>query len=255
METQNVGYICMMKFRYILMVLVVAALVTACRKDLNDDDKPIAEFIQPDTANLTFYDTIPFKVQFTDNKNLLSYRLALTYITSTTPNTDSAKVKPYNVTWIGNIDGGSDFTTDIKIHIADTALSGQYRAIINCIDESGNQSASDTVLLYIVNTTDTIKPEISVVYPAVNQQYNPTDSLNVLALATDPSNVIYYSVTVIDSVGTQKAFRENNLNTGGYSIDENIGINAFSSGTYNVIIFVRDAYFNATLTTIPIVIN
>jgi hypothetical protein len=244
-----------MKFRYILTVLVMAALVSACRKDLNDDDKPVAEFIQPDTANLTFYDTIPFTVHLTDNKELLSYRLALTYVASADLNTDSAKVKPFNVTWIGDIEGGSDFTTDIKIHIADTALSGQYRAIINCIDESGNQSASDTVILYIVNTIDTIKPELDVVYPATNQQYASTDSLNVLALATDPSNIIYYSITLADSVGTQKAFREKDLNIGGYSIDEMIGLNALTPGTYNVIVFVRDAYFNATIVTVPIVIN
>jgi hypothetical protein len=237
------------------MCFVLAAVVAACRKDLNDEDKPVAEFIQPDTTNLTFYDTIPFKVQFTDNKELLGYRLTLTYVTSGDLNTDSAKVKPFNITWIGNIAGGSDFTTDIKIHIADTALSGQYRAIINCVDESGNQSASDTVLLYIVNPIDTIKPELDLVYPTNNQQYAPTDSLNVLALATDVSNVIYYSITVTDSVGTQKAFREKDLNTSGYSIDETIGLNALSAGTYNVIVFVRDAYFNATIVTIPIVIT
>jgi len=237
------------------MCFVLAAVVAACRKDLNDEDKPVAEFIQPDTTNLTFYDTIPFKVQFTDNKELLGYRLTLTYVTSGDLNTDSAKVKPFNITWIGNIAGGSDFTTDIKIHIADTALSGQYRAIINCIDESGNQSASDTVLLFIINPTDTIKPELDLVYPSANQQYTPTDSLNVLALATDVSNVVYYSITVADSVGTQKAFREKDLNTSGFSIDETIGLNAFTPGTYNVIVFVRDAYFNATIVTVPIVIN
>jgi len=237
------------------MCFVLAVVVAACRKDLNDEDKPVAEFIQPDTANLTFYDTIPFKVQFTDNKELLGYRLTLTYVTSGDLNTDSAKVKPFNITWIGNIAGGSDFTTDIKIHIADTALSGQYRAIINCIDESGNQSASDTVLLYIVNPIDTIKPELDLVYPTANQQYTPTDSLNVLALATDVSNVIYYSIIVADSVGTQKAFREKDLNTSGYSIDETIGLNALTAGTYNVIVFVRDAYFNTTIVTVPIVIN
>ena len=237
------------------MCFVLAAVVAACRKDLNDEDKPVAKFIQPDTANLTFYDTIPFTVHLTDNKELLGYRLTLTYVTSGTIDFTNAKAKPFNITWIGNIAGGSDFTTDIKIHITDTALSGQYRAIINCIDESGNQSASDTVLLYIVNPIDTIKPELDLVYPAANQQYASTDSLNVLALATDVSNVIYYSIIVADSVGTQKAFRENDLNTGGYSIDETIGLNALTPGTYNVTVFVRDAYLNATIVTVPIVLN
>lgn len=237
------------------MVLVATVLVSACRKDLNDEDKPVAEFIQPDTANLTFYDTIPFTIHCTDNKELLSYRLAMTYVTSGNIDYTNAKAKPFNITWIGDIAGGSDFTTDIKIHIADSALGGQYRAIINCVDESGNQSASDTVMLFIVNPIDTIKPEVDVVYPTDNQQYSPTDSLNVLALATDVSNVIYYSITVTDSLGAQKAFKENNINTSGYSIDEMIGLNALTAGTYNVIVFVRDAYFNATIVTIPIVIT
>lgn len=237
------------------MFLVVAALVAACRKDLNDDDKPIAKFTQPDTANLTYYDTIPFNIRCTDNKNLLSYRLALTYASSSNLDLTNAKAKPFNITWIGNIDGGSDFTGNINIAIADTALSGQYRAIINCIDESGNQSAGDTVLLFIVNPIDTIKPGLDVVYPSANQQYAPTDSLNVLALATDPSNLIYFSITVTDSLGVEKAVRENTLNTGGYSIDEMIGLNALTAGTYSVTVYVRDAYFNATIVTVPIVIN
>ena len=49
--------------------------------------------------------------------------------------------------------------------------------------------------------------------------------------------------------------RQKTINTGGYSIDEMIGVNALTPGTYNVTIFVRDAYFNATFTTIPIVIT
>lgn len=243
-----------MKFRLILTITLVAVLFAGCRKNLNDHEKPVAEFLSPDTNNLTFTDTLPFTVQFTDNKGLLSYKLTLTYADGGTLDTLYAKAKPYNLNWVGYIDG-EEFTQDFNFPIPDSALGGLYRAIVTCVDEAGFQSAGDTVLFNLLNFTDTILPDITVVSPTNNQQYTGVDSMNVLAAISDVSNVIYYSVTVTDTLNTVKSTTDEHVNTDSYSIDKMIGIANLNAGTYYVTLFVRDAYFNSRTIVIPIQIN
>lgn len=248
------AYICNMKFRLILTITIVAALFAGCRKNLNDHEKPVAEFLAPDTINLTFTDTLPFTVKFTDNKGLLSYKLSLTYAVGGTLDTLYAKAKPYNLNWIGYIDG-EEFTQDFNFPIPDSALGGLYRAIVTCVDEAGFQSAGDTVLFNLRNFTDTVLPEVDIALPAINQQYTAPDSINVLATVFDLSNVIYYSITVTDTLNTVKSSTDEHINVDSYSVDKMIGITNLNAGTYYVTLFVRDAYFNTRTIVIPIQIN
>jgi hypothetical protein len=236
----------------ILLVFAVLALLGACRKDLNDTEIPVAQFVFPAEDNLTFTDSLRFTTFFTDNENLIQYRLNISY-RGTNFDSTGAKVSPYKLTWLGNING-TEFIQPLTFLLPDTALSGNYLAVLNCVDESGKQSATDTVIFNIINTADTVKPFVIVQSPAEGQIVS-TDSLNVLAAIGDANNVIYYSVTLTDSIGTQRAQAASNINENSFPIDVMFGVAALPAGNYTVTITTRDAYYNFTLITIPIVIN
>jgi hypothetical protein len=247
-------YICKMKFRYILLFACVGLLFAACRKDLNDEEKPVAEFLQPDTNNLTFSDTIPLTVHFTDNKGLLAYRVAINYASTGTIDTTNAKVFPMSLTWIGDVEG-EEFTKEFTFFVTDSTLSGPYRAVVTCVDEAGKQSAPDTVLFNLRNLTDTIPPEITLALPANNQQYSTTDSLNVLASVYDANNVIYYAVSITDTAGVVKTQTSDNVDADAYTVDKMVGLAGLSPGAYYVTLYIRDAYFNNSAITVQIQIN
>jgi hypothetical protein len=247
-------YICKMKFRYILTITLVAALFAACRKDLNDEEKPVAEFLQPNTNNLTFSDTIPLTVYFTDDIGLLAYRVVLNYASTGAIDTTNAKVFPLSLIWIGDIEG-EEFTKDFTFFVTDSTLSGPYRAVVTCVDEAGKQSAPDTVLFNLRNLTDTVSPEITLTLPANNQQYAVTDSLNVLASVYDANNVIYYAVSITDTAGVVKSQTSGNIDADAYTVDKMIGLGGLSPGAYYVTLYIRDAYFNNSAITVQIQIN
>ncbi len=243
-----------MKFRLILTITLVAALFAACRKDLNDEEKPVAEFLQPNTNNLTFSDTIPLTVYFTDDKGLLAYRVVLNYASTGAIDTTNAKVFPLSLIWIGDAEG-EEFTKDFTFFVTDSTLSGPYRAVVTCVDEAGKQSEPDTVLFNLRNLTDTVLPEITLTLPANNQQYASTDSLNVLASVYDANNVIYYAVSITDTAGVVKSQTSGNIDADAYTVDKMIGLAGLSPGAYYVTLYIRDAYFNNSAITVQIQIN
>lgn len=212
----------------ILLVFVLLVLLGACRKDLNDTEKPVAQFLFPVEDNPTFTDSLNFTTLFTDNENLLQYRLNISY-RGTNFDSTGAKVSPYKLTWQGNI-SGTEFTQPLSFLLPDTALSGSYLAVLNCVDESGKQSATDSVIFNIINTADTVKPFVILQSPT-DGQIITTDSLNVLAAIGDANNVIYYNVTLTDSLGAQKAQAGSNINENSFPIDVMFGVATLPAAT------------------------
>lgn len=239
-----------MRFKaYIAIVIILLSVFASCRKDLHDDEKPVAEIINPTGG--TYTTTIPFQLSFTDNKNLAQYRLALTY-TGTYDSNDSAVVHPFNLVWVDAISNSVDSKL-LNITIPDTALSGPYRAILTCVDETGLESARDTALFTIKNTIDTISPGVTVTSPLSGSSY--TDSIYVSAAIFDPSKVVYYLIELKDNAGAIKSQLNKYINVDSYPIDEVIYTTGLSAGNYTLFITVRDAYYNTHTESIPIILN
>lgn len=241
-----------MKLRVLLVLGLTVGLITACRKDLNDNDIPTAEIIEP--QGQTYTDSISLKLNFTDNKNLLQYRVAFAYTDNIYDNLDTnAIARPFNYIYIDAIDGSSALK-QIKVAIPDSALTGNYRVLLNCIDEAGQISKNDTGYFYLINPVDTAAPEITNISPT-GGSYFTTDSTIVNALLVDPFKVTFYSVRLTDSTGTVKTSIQSYVNNSGFAIDNVLKWTALPTGNYTINITARDAYFNIRNITIPIYIQ
>ncbi len=232
-----------------LILVMCITMLSACRKDLNDDDKPMAEIVSPTGG--TFTDTIPFQLNFTDNKNLFQYRLEISF-TGAYDSNDSAVVKPFTLIWVDNISTSADSKL-LKIPVGDSIISGSYRAVLSCVDEAGLESIRDTVLFAIQNNGESTLPAINVTAPLLNTTYS--DSLNVSAVITDASKVVYYVVELKDSTTATKGQKSKYLNDVSYPVDEVFYTNTLPAGNYTILVTVRDAYYNVATTSIPIILN
>ena len=232
-----------------LYILLITTLFAACRKDLQDDDKPVAEIISPTGG--TFTDTIPFELNFSDNKNLFQYRLEVSY-TGIYDSNDSAVVTPFNYVWVDNLSNSND-SKQLKIAVRDSIVPGSYRAVLACVDEAGLESIRDTVLFTLQNNADAVIPTINVITPLPNAAFS--DSLIVSAVITDASKVVYYLVELKDSTTATKGQKSKYLNDVSYPVDEVFYTNTLPAGNYTIQITVRDAFYNVATTSIPIILN
>lgn len=241
-------YICTMRYSWYI-VLLLSVVVSACRKDLHDDNKPVAEIVSP--VGGTYSDTLSFQLNFNDNKNLFQYRLAISFA-GTYDTNDSAIAKPFNYVWIEKLDG-SAVTENLSIFISDSAATGPYRAVLTCVDEAGLESPADTILFTILNKVDNGLPDIAISSPTNGGDY--TDSLYVLALLTDQSNIVYYAAELIDSTNSSKKQLFNYFNTSGFAVDTMMYFQDLPAGHYTFKLTARDTYYNINTSSTPVILH
>lgn len=238
-----------MRYGWYIIILLTVVSISACRKDLNDDDKPVAEIISPTGGSYT--DSIGFQLNFNDNKNLFQYRLAISFA-GTYDTNDSAIAKPFNYVWVGQLNGSSVSETQ-TILISDSAATGPYRAILTCVDEAGLESQADTVLFTIQNKIDNELPAIAITSPTSGADY--VDSLYVLALLTDESNIIYYAAELIDSTNSSKKQLINYINSSGFAVDTVMYFQDLPAGHYTFKLTARDTYYNINTSSTQVILH
>jgi len=137
-----------------LLLLVVALFWTAC-SDGFDLERPTTELISPvNGQTVNTGQGIQLLVKFTDNGNLLQYKMRLEGIDSLNRIT---KDTTYRLVFIEGI-SGSEYMLEHNITLPYSTFNGYYRIIVSCIDDDGNESYPDTASVRIVNVLDSIPP-------------------------------------------------------------------------------------------------
>lgn len=128
--------------KFILICVVIFSV--SCKK--TDTTKPTLSVFSPnDNSTFSKNDTILFDAIFYDNKSLEQYRFQIK--NNFTANEDS--LPPWNLTLVNNIEG-TEQAIQLEIIIPDTIFSGMYYCIVKCVDEAGNEAASDTTAFSVL---------------------------------------------------------------------------------------------------------
>lgn len=207
-----------------------------------DMERPTAKLISP--ANGQTVSTahgIQLSVLFTDNGNLLQYKMRLEGIDSLNRIT---KDTTYSLVFIEGI-SGSEFNLSQTIPLPNSTFNGFYRIIVSCIDDDGNESLPDTSSVRIVNSLDSIPPVFG-----IEGIPSPSDTLKIGmgfvlgGIISDETSLNLVTVKIANTNGsfTRHEFQfpsiiDNNVDLTGigwwFPVDSN-----WTAGTYS-------AYFTA----------
>lgn len=149
----------------------VAALSIASCDDGFDTERPTVTIQSPvawQTVNTV--EGIPLRARFTDNRNLLQYRMVLEGIDSLNGIARDTMLRRAVINGIS----GSSFDLDESILLPDSIFNGYYRIILSCIDDDGNESYPDSVPVRVVNVLDSVPPAFS-----INGIPAPQDTLRI----------------------------------------------------------------------------
>lgn len=241
----------------ILILLSAALFFAACRKDLHDDDRPLATIVSPQGGAFSNAAPIPFNLQFTDNKNLLQYKLAFKYVGATYDTGDTLTVVyPFNYTWIEDIDGASiNKMLDVVMH--DSILPGEYQVSLTCVDEAGLESLANTTTITLKNKFDSIPPAFGLFNIGADSIFATTDSVVVSGSVSDADTLTHISYNIITDTPIQviKATAQDYIKTSNYGIEKVLKWINFEAGNYLLVITVRDRHYNISQAIIPITIN
>jgi len=143
---------------YLLVMFMLTLSMVSC-DDGFDMQRPTVAIQSPvawQTVNTA--DGIPLKALFTDNGNLLQYRMVLEGIDSLNGIARDTTLRRVIINGIS----GSVFELDERILLPDSIFNGYYRIILSCIDDDGNESYPDSVPVRVVNVLDSVPPAFSI---------------------------------------------------------------------------------------------
>jgi hypothetical protein len=133
---------------HLLLLLGVALLATACKKDddkpaaaANETQAPVAARVSPTgtSLNVAAGDTITFSVRVTDNAGLSQVRVNVhNAFDGHTHKTSSVDTLFHNV--IHQMNGKTDSTLTFSIPTATTNQPGMYHVLVYALDVNGNNA-------------------------------------------------------------------------------------------------------------------
>lgn len=178
---------------------MLVMLWMAC-SDGFDVERPTAELISPANGmTVTTGEGLQLVARFTDNGNLLQYKIRLEGIDSLNRITKDTTLRLVFIEGVS----GSDFLLNQNISLPDSTFGGFYRIILTCIDDDGNESYPDTASVRIVNSLDSIPPLF-----VIEGIPGPSDTLRVgmgIALGgsiSDETSLNFASVKIANTNGS-----------------------------------------------------
>lgn len=239
--------------KHLLLAIYVLIVLSSCEQ--TDVERPSFSItFQTDTVTSN---AIPLSINATDNRTVTQYRIQVVYNTPFN-STDPVAVQPKLITNIGNVNAAS-FNEVVSILInRDSLLTGNYRIIGQCTDDSGNLSDSDTATVFVLNGVDTMRPLISSLIINPNSNYTLADSITIGGLLIDNTYPVSYSISLVNS--SQQTVSQGNsfINTDKNSVVDIQGELSWSvpsAGTYFIRIEAKDAYYNTKILLTPITLN
>lgn len=234
----------------VILALSALLLVSAC-DDGFDTERPLAVIQSPvsgQTVNTA--EGIPLQVLFTDNGNLLQYKMRLEGIDSLN---GIAKDTMLRMVYIGGL-SGSSLLFDEHIPLPDSTFNGHYRIIVTCIDDDGNESYPDTASVRIANVLDSIPPVIILGgLPEDTLRFGQGFTLS--GIVSDETSLNRFTFRMANTDGSftrfehqATAFGDNSQVLDGFGgwfqVDS-----AWTEGTYSVYITAWDSYSGVSHTS------
>lgn len=242
--------------KHLLLLLAGTALLAACKK--TDKEKPSFTISTPaDSSVFVAGQTIPFVAAFADNEALSQYKIDIH------DNFDGHSHEKYIANiwtqiFIENINGTA-FNENKSILVPDSTAAGWYHFLVTVVDEAGNQSETAFHNIYIQNSADTSRPQLTVNSPAdgfagtlgspVAVNLDIADNEWVYIVKTqvkrpNSSNTLFQTNDTLDVSPTANVVKE--ITTTG---------SAWSTGNYELTITTYDSYFNRTSKVVPFSLN
>ncbi|MCF8257839.1 MAG: DUF4625 domain-containing protein [Flavobacteriales bacterium] len=235
---------------FLLLTALLLLFLAAC-SDGFDLERPVTELLSPvNGQNVTTAEGIPLNVRFTDNGNLLQYKIRVEGIDSLN---SIAKDTTLRLVFIEGITG-SEFLLNQIIPLPDSTFNGHYRVILTCIDDDGNESYPDTASIRITNSLDSIPPVFDVGgLPADTLRLG--QGFTLAGSVTDETSLNYVTIRIGNVNGSfvKLNFQFPNI------IDNTVDLNGFggylmvdstwTNGTYSMHINAWDDYSGVSSTS------
>lgn len=239
--------------KHLLLAIYVLIVLSSCEQ--TDVERPNFAIAAPIDTIAT--NTLTISINTSDNQNVSQYRLQLLFADDFNAQ-HPVVVQPKTLTNIGNVNASS-FNEVVSILInRDSLLTGNYRIIGQCTDDSGNLSDSDTATVFVLNGVDTMRPLISGLIINPNSNYTLADTITIGGLLVDDTYPVSYSISLVNN--SQQTVSKGNsfINTDKNSVVDiqgELNWSAPSAGTYFIRIEAKDAYYNTKILLTPITLN
>lgn len=235
---------------YLLSAVALVLRLTSC-SDGFDLERPVCELLSPlNGQTVTTADGIPLTVRFTDNGNLLQYKIRIEGIDSLN---GIAKDTVLRLIIIKGLSGG-EVLLDEMFPLPASTFNGHYRLIVSCIDDDGNESYPDTASIRVTNSLDSIAP-LFVVGGLPTDTLRLGQGFTLAGSVTDETSLNYVTIRIANVTGsyTVLSFQFPNI------IDNTVDLNGFggylmvdstwTDGRYSVHIEAWDNYHGVSNTS------
>lgn len=243
--------------KYTLPLLALGcATLFACKK--TDREKPTFDLQTPaDSSVFISGQTIPFAARFLDNQGLSQYKIDI-HDNFDGHSHEKYIAKIWTQILIENI-GGTEFNENRSIQVPDSVAAGWYHFLVTAVDEAGNQSEITFRNLYIQNTSDTVKPQITVNSPAEGFSAALGSTLAIDLNLADNEWVYIARITIRRPNSSSNLY----LSTDTFPQAPTVPLvksvpttgSAWSAGNYELALTVYDSYFNRRNLTIHFSLN
>jgi hypothetical protein len=227
----------------------------SCKKA--DKESPKAAILSPtDSVEIIAGSDLPFAALITDNEGLSQYKIDIH------ENFEGhAHDKSTGVIWskviINNI-SGLLASPALSIPIPENAGAGWYHLILTAVDAAGNQSEFDLRNIKIKNPADTSAPEVTLTTPIQDNSYPLGQPITLSADIMDDQRIYIIQTRIRRPNSASNLFSKNDtLNTAQSTYSLNIPTtgSAWTSGNYELYLWVYDGYFNQSPVKIAFTLN
>lgn len=187
-----------------LFLLFSAVLVGSCAPE-RDSERPAINILSPtDWSDVYTTQGIPLHVIFTDNGELLQYRMVIAGIDSLN---SIMKDTTFRTVFIEGL-SGKEYTLNESFVLATSVFNGYYTLILSCIDNEGNQALNDTVVMRIRNSADSLAPVIAVTGPTAGDTLGWGEGFYIGGSVTDETSLNLVSIRMGPVTGEPNYIRE-----------------------------------------------
>ncbi len=241
----------MLKQGYTRLFSALLLISVASCSDGFDLERPVTEILSPVNGQTVSTESgVPLSVRFTDNGNLLQYKIRIEGIDSLN---DIARDTVLRLVVIDGI-SGSEQLLNRSVALPANTFNGYYRIILSSIDDDGNESYPDTASVRIVNSLDSVAPIIDVGgFPL--DTLRTGQGFTLAGSVTDETSLNYVTLRIGNVTGsfTKINFQFPNI------IDNTVDLNGFggylmvdstwTDGTYSIEVNAWDNFSGVSSTS------
>jgi hypothetical protein len=225
-------------------VLVILLLVS-CKKDPVDKEAPIiSSFSLPSDSSVISNNVFTIEATLNDNEELTQCKVIIKPTSGAFYTSDTLALPYWNFSRVYDVDGSITNITE-TISIPDTIASAWYNILLSTVDASGNLSRTDTNVVFIRNTADSIPPILTLQWPADLQFISKTGSLHITSDASDNQELSTVVWRIFEG-STQVHSETKYLSTNPESFEFDFSLSGLTNGLYTFELTLYDRMLNSS---------